>query len=85
MLRIVLAAFISPYREDRDQVRNLMNDGEFIEVYVKCDLEVRGDTRELGLCRMRHRWLVEDVAGPTALTVGLAPEIALSKGREELE
>lgn len=52
---------------------------------VKCDLEVRGDTRELGLCRMRHRWLVEDVAGPTALTVSLAPEIALSKGRGELE
>ncbi len=32
-------AFISPYRADRDQARQLMADGEFIEVYVDCALE----------------------------------------------
>lgn len=36
---ITLTAFISPYREDRDNVRNLLVDGDFIEVYVKCSLE----------------------------------------------
>ncbi|WP_163580180.1 adenylyl-sulfate kinase [Gracilibacillus saliphilus] len=36
---ITLTAFISPYREDRDNVRKLLADGEFIEVYVKCSLE----------------------------------------------
>ncbi|QGH36614.1 adenylyl-sulfate kinase [Gracilibacillus salitolerans] len=36
---ITLTAFISPYREDRDNVRNLLADGDFIEVYVKCSLE----------------------------------------------
>lgn len=36
---VVLTAFISPYRNDRDFVRNLMQKGEFIEVYVKCPLE----------------------------------------------
>ncbi len=36
---IVLTAFISPYREDRDRVRSLFNSGEFIEVYLKCSLE----------------------------------------------
>jgi adenylylsulfate kinase len=36
---IVIASFISPYRRDRDAVRALMNDGEFIEVYVKVSLE----------------------------------------------
>lgn len=35
---IVLTAFISPYREDRDQVRNLINNGHFIEVYTKCPI-----------------------------------------------
>lgn len=35
----VLTAFISPFREDRDLVRNLVNDGEFIEVFVKCSIE----------------------------------------------
>ena len=36
---LVMTAFISPYREDRDQVREIMGDGEFIEVYVKASLE----------------------------------------------
>ncbi|GEC92235.1 adenylyl-sulfate kinase [Brevibacillus brevis] len=36
---ITLTAFISPYREDRELARNLVEAGEFIEVYVKCSLE----------------------------------------------
>ena len=36
---ITLTAFISPYRVDRDAVRELMMDGEFIEVYCKATLE----------------------------------------------
>ena len=36
---ITSTAFISPYREDRDKVRELMADGEFIEVYVNASLE----------------------------------------------
>ena len=37
--QIVLTAFISPYREDRQVVRALVEDGEFLEVYVKCSVE----------------------------------------------
>ncbi|MCG7334554.1 adenylyl-sulfate kinase [Sporosarcina sp. ACRSM] len=36
---LTLTAFISPYREDRGQVRELLEPGEFIEVYVKASLE----------------------------------------------
>ena len=36
----VSTAFISPYREDRDMVRKLVPEGEFIEVYVHAPLEV---------------------------------------------
>jgi adenylylsulfate kinase len=35
---LVLAAFISPYREDREAVRKLFTDGDFLEVYVKCSI-----------------------------------------------
>lgn len=35
---MTLTAFISPYREDRQQVRELLEPGEFIEVYVKASL-----------------------------------------------
>ncbi|MCL1697464.1 MULTISPECIES: adenylyl-sulfate kinase [unclassified Lysinibacillus] len=37
--QIVLTAFISPYREDRQVVRELVEAGEFLEVYVKCSVE----------------------------------------------
>lgn len=37
---VVLSAFISPFRTDRDMVRELMDDNEFIEIYVKASLEV---------------------------------------------
>ncbi len=36
---IVLTAFISPFREDRDAVRKIMKPDEFFEVQVKCSLE----------------------------------------------
>jgi len=35
---IVISAFISPYREDRNSSRNLLKEDEFIEVYVKCSI-----------------------------------------------
>ncbi len=35
----VLTAFISPYRADRDRVREILGEGEFIEVFVNASLE----------------------------------------------
>jgi len=37
---ITIAAFISPYREDRDFLRRLLPEGDFIEVYVRTELSV---------------------------------------------
>ncbi len=36
---LVLSAFVSPYIIDRNAVRELVPEGEFVEVYVKCSLE----------------------------------------------
>lgn len=37
---ICIASFISPFASEREMVRNLMGDGEFIEVFVDTPLEV---------------------------------------------
>jgi len=37
---IVLTAFISPFREDRESVRSLVEDGEFIEIFVDTPLDI---------------------------------------------
>jgi len=46
---IVITAFISPFRKDRDFVRNLLVDGEFIEIFVDTPLSVceKRDTKGL--------------------------------------
>jgi adenylylsulfate kinase len=37
---VVLAAFISPYREDRAFIREKIGEERFFEIYVKCSAEV---------------------------------------------
>ena len=37
---LTLCTFISPYRADRDFARKLLPEGRFLEIYVRCDLEV---------------------------------------------
>lgn len=34
-----LVACISPYKADRDSVRSMFQEGEYIEIYVKCSIE----------------------------------------------
>ena len=36
---VTMTAFISPYKVDRDNVRKLLNPGQFIEIYVDASLE----------------------------------------------
>jgi bifunctional enzyme CysN/CysC len=46
---IVLCAFISPYRAERDMVRRLVQDGEFLEVFVDTPIDecIRRDPKGL--------------------------------------
>ena len=37
---IVLVAFISPFRTDRDQVRNILKPDQFVEMYLECPIEI---------------------------------------------
>jgi adenylylsulfate kinase len=46
---LTLTAFISPYRADRDAVRAIMTDGDFVEVYVDCALDVCEERDPKGL------------------------------------
>jgi len=52
---LTLCTFISPYRADREFARSLLPDDRFIEIYVKCDLEVvkRRDPKGLYAKAMR--------------------------------
>ncbi|MFC2092108.1 adenylyl-sulfate kinase, partial [Elusimicrobiota bacterium] len=46
---IAITAFISPYMKDRDEVRDFLKAGEFIEVFVKVPLDVAEQRDPKGL------------------------------------
>jgi adenylylsulfate kinase len=60
---IVMTAFISPYRKDREFVRNLVGKGEFIEVYVKCPLSVCEQRDVKGHYKMARQGVLKHFTG----------------------
>ncbi|RUM41148.1 MAG: adenylyl-sulfate kinase [Desulfurobacterium sp.] len=60
---VVLTAFISPYRRDRDFVRNLVAEGDFIEVYVKCPLGVCEKRDPKGLYKKARAGIIKNFTG----------------------
>jgi len=46
---IVISSFISPYKADRDMVRECMAEGEFIEIFVDAPVEVCAERDPKGL------------------------------------
>ena len=63
---VTVTAFISPYRADRDQVRALMQDGDFIEVYVDCPVEVCEQRDVKGLYKKARAGEIKEFTGISA-------------------
>ncbi|GAB4293441.1 MAG: adenylyl-sulfate kinase [Ignavibacteriaceae bacterium] len=63
---IVMTAFISPYREDRNSVRKIMKEGEFIEIYVEADLETCEQRDPKGLYKKARKGEIKDFTGISA-------------------
>lgn len=60
---IVLTAFISPFRADRERVRGVMAHGDFLEIYCRCPLEVC-ETRDVkGLYKKARAGEVKEFTG----------------------
>jgi len=64
--QIVLTAFISPYREDRQVVRALVEEGEFIEVYVRCSVETCEQRDPKGLYKKARNAEIQNFTGISA-------------------
>ena len=60
---IVLTAFISPFQEDRDRVRELVEEDEFIEVYVDTPLKVCESRDPKGLYKKARSGEIPDFTG----------------------
>jgi adenylylsulfate kinase len=63
---IVLTAFISPYREDRERVRGLVGDERFIEVYVECPVDVCAERDPKGMYAKAKAGVIKEFTGISA-------------------
>jgi adenylylsulfate kinase len=61
-----VTAFISPYREDRDQARSVQEEGDFIEVYVACSLETCESRDPKGLYKKARAGQIPEFTGISA-------------------
>ena len=63
---ICITAFISPYRSDRDMVRQILEPGKFVEVYVNAPLAVCEARDPKGLYAQARAHQIKDFTGISA-------------------
>ena len=82
---IAMTAFISPYRADRDKARQIAGDS-FIEVYVKCDLDVCEERDPKGLYKKARAGQIPEFTGISApYEEPDQPELIVDTSHEALE
>ena len=83
---INLTAFISPYRADRDQARNIAEEGTFFEIYVKCALDVCEERDPKGLYKKARAGEIAEFTGISApYEEPDNPEIVVDTGEQSVE
>lgn len=82
---IVITAFISPFREDRDAVRSLVEPDEFVEVFVDCPLEICESRDVKGLYAKARRGEILNFTGISSpFEEPLKPEIIVHSAQENI-
>src|ERR671935_2042497 len=83
---VALTAFISPYRADRDQVRAIMQPGDFIEVLVDCPLDVCEQRDVKGLYQKARAGQIPEFTGVSApYEPPLDPELTIRTAEQSPE
>jgi adenylyl-sulfate kinase len=78
---VVVCAFISPYRSDRDFARSLVPADRFLEVYVQCSLDECERRDPKGLYRKAHAGEIPGFTGvDDAYEEPLNPELIVDTG-----
>lgn len=76
---IVLTAFISPFRAERDMVRAMMPEGEFVEIFVDTPLEVAEERDVKGLYKKARSGALKNFTGiDSPYEAPLNPEIRVN-------
>ena len=83
---VVLTAFISPYRADRDRVRQILPAGEFLEIFVDCPIEECEKRDVKGLYSKARAGQIPEFTGISApYEAPERPELVLRTAESDLD
>ena len=83
---IVLTAFISPFHEDRETVRNLVLPGDFLEIYCNAPLEVCEQRDVKGIYKKAREGVIKEFTGISSpYEAPVNPELIVNTGNDSLE
>ena len=83
---ITMTAFISPFKEDRNLVRQLLPQGDFIEIYCKASLETCESRDVKGLYKRARAGKIKNYTGiDSPYEVPVNPELVINTEVESLE
>ena len=83
---IVLTAFISPYRADRERVRGMVEHGDFIEIYCDSPIAVCESRDVKGMYKKARAGQIAEFTGISSpYEAPENPELAVNTGTDELE
>ena len=83
---LTLCTFVSPYRDNRDWVRDLIPEGRFLEVFVDVDLETAKERDPKGLYAKAEAGEIQNLTGVSApYEAPEAPEMTLKTADMSVE
>jgi adenylylsulfate kinase len=83
---IVLTAFISPFRRDREHVRGMVEHGDFLEIFCNAPLEICEARDVKGMYKKARAGLIPEFTGISSpYEAPENPELTVDTGRAELE
>jgi len=83
---IAITAFISPFNKDRNLVRQLLPQGDFIEIYCKASLEICESRDIKGLYKRARAGEIKNYTGiDSPYEAPDNPELVVNTGSESLE
>ena len=82
---IVLTAFVSPFRADRDKARELVAQGDFLEIFCAADLDVCESRDPKGLYAKARSGAIKEFTGISSpYEAPESPELKIDTGSQEL-
>lgn len=83
---VVISAFISPFRKEREMIAQLVGEDNFLEVFVDCSLEVCEQRDVKGLYQKARAGIIKNFTGiDSPYESPLAPRVHIQTDKDELQ